>query len=49
MEFHSELWKLDYNLINYLSNEEGVYKKCTPSSFMLRNVGVNMLNLDSYI
>lgn len=28
--------KLDYNLINYLSNEEGVSIKGTPSSFMLR-------------
>ena len=38
--------KLDNNLINYLSNEEGVSMKGTPSSFMLRNVGINTLNLD---
>ncbi len=38
--------KLDDNLINYLSNEEGVSIKGTPSSFMLRNVGINRLNLD---
>ena len=38
--------KLDDNLINYLSNEEGVSMKGTPSSFMLRNVGINTLNLD---
>ena len=38
--------KLDDNLINYLSNEEGVSMKGTPSSFMLRNVGIKTLNLD---
>ena len=38
--------KLDDNLINYLSNEEGVSMKGTPSSFMLRNIGINTLNLD---
>lgn len=37
---------LDDNLINYLSNEEGVSIKGTPSSFMLRNVGISTLNLD---
>jgi len=36
---------LDYNLINYLSNEEGLY----PSSFILRNVGINKLKLDIVI
>jgi site-specific DNA recombinase len=34
------------SLVNYLSKEEGVSIKGTPSSFMLRNVGLNMLNLD---
>ena len=38
--------KLDDNLINYLSKEEGVSMKGTPSSFMLRNVGIKTLNLD---
>lgn len=38
--------KLDDSLINYLSNEEGVSMKGTPSSFMLRNVGINTVNLD---
>lgn len=38
--------KLDDNLINYLSNEEGVSMKGTPSSFMLRNIGIKTLNLD---
>lgn len=37
---------LDDNLINYLSNEEGVSIKGTPSSFTLRNVDVSTLNLD---
>ena len=37
---------LDDNLINYLSNEEGVSIKGTPSSFMLRNIGISTLNLD---
>lgn len=38
--------KLDDKLINYLSNEEGVSMKSTPSSFMLRNIGIKTLNLD---
>lgn len=41
--------KLDDNLINYLSKEEGVSIKGTPSSFILRNVGLNTLNLDIVI
>ena len=40
---------LDDNLINYLSNEEGVSLKGTSSSSMLRNVGVSVLNLDIII
>ena len=38
--------KINDNLIEYLSKEEGVSIKGTPSSFMLRNIGVNVLNLD---
>ncbi|MEG0004907.1 MAG: hypothetical protein RR835_11770 [Peptostreptococcaceae bacterium] len=38
--------KLDDNLIIYLSNEEEVSMKGTPSSFMLRNIGIKTLNLD---
>lgn len=38
--------KLDDNLINYLSKEEGVSIKGTPSSLMLRKVGIKTLNLD---
>ena len=37
---------LDDNLINYLSKEEGVSIKGTPSSFILRNIGISTLNLD---
>lgn len=40
--------KLNINdkLVDYLSSEEGVSVKGTPSSFILRNVGINILNLD---
>ncbi|SHJ87228.1 site-specific DNA recombinase [Hathewaya proteolytica DSM 3090] len=38
--------KLDDKLINYLSKEEGVSMKGTPSYFMLRNIGIKTLNLD---
>ena len=33
-------------LVDYISKEEGVSIKDTPSSFMLRNIGVSILNLD---
>ena len=45
-EIESIKINLDDNLINYLSNEEGVSIKGTPSSFMLRNVGISTLKLD---
>lgn len=38
--------KINDNLLDYLSNEEGVSIKGTPSLVMLRNVGLNMLNLN---
>ena len=38
--------KINDNLIEYLSKEEGVSVKDAPSSIMLRNVGVNTLSLD---
>ncbi|EJT5925493.1 hypothetical protein ABE450_001343 [Clostridium perfringens] len=44
--FNSIKIKLDDNLINYLSKEEGVSMKGAPSSFMLRNIGIKTLNLD---
>nr|WP_306796783.1 recombinase family protein [Clostridium sp. YIM B02551] len=34
------------DLVNYLSKEEGVSVGGTPSSFMLRSIGINTLNLD---
>jgi site-specific DNA recombinase len=37
------------NLVDYLNKEEGVSMKGTPSSFMLRNVGIKTLNLDIHI
>ena len=33
-------------LVDYISKEEGVSIKDAPSSFMLRNIGMNVLNLD---
>ena len=41
--------KINDNLIEYLSKEEGVSIKDAPSSFMLRNVGMSVLNLDIVI
>ncbi|WP_154826909.1 recombinase family protein [Clostridium butyricum] len=38
--------KINDNLIEYLSKEEGVSIKDAPSSFMLRNIGIRTLNLD---
>ncbi|MBU3228631.1 hypothetical protein [Clostridium algidicarnis] len=37
------------NLVNYLSNEEGVSIKGTPSSFILKNVAISTINLDTAI
>ncbi len=33
-------------LVEYINKEEGVSIKGTPSSFMLRNIGVSTLNLE---
>ena len=38
--------KINDNLIEYLSKEEGVYIKDAPSSFMLRNIGVGKTDLN---
>ena len=40
--------KLNINdkLVDYISKEEGVAIKGTPSSFMLINIGISVLNLD---
>lgn len=37
--------KINDSLVDYLNKEEGVPVKSTPSSFMLRNIGLNMLCL----
>ncbi|MDU6483803.1 MAG: hypothetical protein E6538_17625 [Paeniclostridium sordellii] len=41
----NELREIDSIKIKLLNNEEGVSVKGTPSSFMLRNVGIKTLNL----
>ncbi|MBS4958496.1 MAG: hypothetical protein KHZ99_15845 [Clostridium sp.] len=33
-------------LVDYISKEEGVYIKDAPSSFMLGNIGMSVLNLN---
>ena len=38
--------KINDSLVDYISKEEGVSIKDTPSSFMLRNIGMSVLNLD---
>ena len=45
-EIDSIKLKIHDSLVDYISKEEGVSIKGTPSSFMLRNVGVNVLNFD---
>ena len=45
-EIESIKLKINGDIIEYLNKEEGESKKATPSSFMLRNVGINMINLD---
>ena len=45
-EIDSIKLKINDSLVDYISKEEGVSIKDTPSSFMLRNVGVSTLNLD---
>lgn len=38
--------RINDSLVDYLNKEEGVPMKGTPSSFILTNLGLNMLNLD---
>ncbi|WWU64750.1 recombinase family protein [Clostridium baratii] len=38
--------KINDKLMEYLSNEEGESKKDSPSSFIFKNMNLNMLNLD---
>ncbi|NFH64198.1 hypothetical protein FDC45_00960 [Clostridium botulinum] len=44
----SNTTKLNVNdkLVNYISKEEGVFIKDTPSSFMLRSIGMSALKCD---
>lgn len=45
-EIDSIKLKINDSLVDYISKEEGVSIKDAPSSFLLRNIGVNTLNLD---
>ena len=45
-EIDSIKLKINDSLVDYISKEEGVSIKDTPSSFMLRNVGMSVLTLD---
>ena len=45
-EIDSIKLKINDSLVDYISKEEGVSIKDAPSSFMLRNVGMRVLNLD---
>ena len=45
-EIDSIKLKINDSLVDYISKEEGVSIKDAPSSFMLRNVGISMLNLE---
>ena len=45
-EIDSIKLKINDSLVDYINKEEGVSIKGTPSSFMLRNIGVSTLNLD---
>ena len=44
-EIDSIKLKINDSLVDYINKEEGVSIKDASSSFMLRNVGVNILNL----
>ena len=48
-EIDSIKLKINYRLVDYLSNEQGVSIEGTPSSFILRNVGIKTLELDIVI
>ena len=45
-EIDSIKLKINDSLVEYISKEEGVSIEGTPSSFMLRNVGMSVLSLD---
>ena len=45
-EIDSIKLKINDSLVDYISKEEGLSIKGTPSSFMLRNVGIKTLSLN---
>ena len=45
-EIDSIKLKINDSLVDYISKEEGVFIKDATSSFMLRNIGMRVLNLD---
>ena len=45
-EIDSIKLKINDSLVGYISKEEGVSIKDATSSFMLRNIGMRVLNLD---
>ena len=45
-EIDSIKLKINDSLVDYISKEEGVSIKDAPSSFMLRNIGMSVLNLN---
>ena len=45
-EIDSIKLKINDKLVDYISKEEGVSIKDAPSSFMLRNIGMSVLNLE---
>lgn len=45
-EIDSIKLKINDSLVDYIRKEEGVSIEGTTSSFMLRNIGINILNLD---
>ncbi len=45
-EIDSIKLKINDSLVDYINKEEGVSIKDAPSSFMLRNIGMSVLNLD---
>ena len=48
-EIDSIKLKINDRLVDYINKEEGVSMKGIPSSFMLRNIGGSILNLDIVI
>lgn len=45
-EIESIKLKINGDIIEYLNKEEGESKKATPSSFMMKNVGITKFSLD---